>query len=115
MDEDRVGRGKLALNGSKSSSSTNLSSDLIHQHEENYVTRQNVTCRKKLDVSQKIKFTYFPSTSSSLKLRYSETLNCSTLSSFTLTRTNSQTPGLGRTARATNGGRMIASWYQNHC
>lgn len=57
--------------------------------------------------------TYCPSTSSSLKWRYSDTLNCSTLSSKILTRTYSQTPGLGRTAMATNGGRTIASYDKN--
>lgn len=51
-----------------------------------------------------------PSTSSSLKRRYSETVNCSTLSSKTLTRTYSQTPGLGLTANATKGGTTIASY-----
>nr|GMD66733.1 hypothetical protein Iba_chr12cCG17850 [Ipomoea batatas] len=48
-------------------------------------------------------------TSSSLKPRYSEIVNSSTLSSYTLTRTNSQTPGLGRIAKATKGGSTMAS------
>lgn len=55
--------------------------------------------------------TYSPSTSSSLKRRYSGIVNCSTLRSYTFTRTYSQTPGLGRTAIATNGGSTMASYF----
>ena len=50
---------------------------------------------------------YCPSTSSSLNRRYSATLKWSTLSLKTLSRTYSQTLGLGRSAIATKGGRTI--------
>lgn len=57
-------------------------------------------------------FTYWPLTSSSLNRRYSETVKWSTLSSYTFTRTYSLTPGLGRIAKATNGGKTMASWVK---
>lgn len=57
-------------------------------------------------------FTYCPLTSSSLKRRYTETVKWSTLSSYTFTRTYSLTPGLGRIASATNGGKTMASWMR---
>jgi len=53
---------------------------------------------------------YLPSTSSSLKRRYSAGRSSSTTSMCTFTRRYSQTPGLGRTARATKGGSTMASY-----
>jgi len=53
--------------------------------------------------------TYSLSTSSSLNRRYSATFRLSTLSSNALIRKYSQTPGLGRKAIDTKGGRTMAS------
>ena len=55
---------------------------------------------------------YLPSTSSSLKRRYSAGRSSSTTSMCTFTRRYSHTPGLGRTARATNGGSTMASYTE---
>ena len=55
-------------------------------------------------------FLHLPSTSSSLKCRYSAGCNSSTTRACTFTLRYSHTPGLGRTARATHGGKTMASY-----
>ena len=118
MDFDREGRGKDALNGSKSSSRTKLLLGLQYIHQKYY----KLTYMNKAFSLNKIKHgelisqipslsakSYPSSTSCSLNCRYSGTLSSSTASSLTLTLTYSQTPGLGRMASATHGGITIAS------
>lgn len=63
----------------------------------------------KIFTQKKKKLVYLPSTSSSLKCKYSETCNSSIIRAWTLTLMYSHTPGLGRRARATHGGKTMAS------
>lgn len=106
MDLFRVGRGKEALNGSKSNSSTKFPLAL-HQEEEKLLIF--LTCTTTEWVPKNTE-PYLPSTSSSLKRRYSAGRSSSTTSKCKFTRRYSQTPGLGRTARATKGGSTMASY-----
>ena len=101
-----VGRGNAALNGSKSSSRVKFPFLLRYSHDISWVKGQQE--RERQDIKRWK--TYIPSTSSSLNWRYSEAWSSSTTRSWRLTLTYSQTPGLGLTAKATNGGNTIASW-----
>jgi len=107
MDLFRVGRGKEALNGSKSNSSTKFPLAL---HQEGEKLLNCLDMHNNRVSTKKNSEPYLPSTSSSLKRRYSAGLSSSTTSMCKFTRRYSQTPGLGRTARATKGGSTMASY-----
>lgn len=108
MDLVRVGRGKDAVKGSKSNSSTKLPLEL--RWFRNCVNMCVRNWGKRRIYWWKDNDTYDPLTSSSLKWRYSGTVNSSTTRAFTFTLTYSQTPGLRRIASATHGGDTIASY-----